>query len=293
MVADRQGDEPETRVRSAAAVIEADRDKPAEIALFDDCRGRMRVKSQVMRPELEKKNERMTEPCDLSAVEARRLIVRRSLSPMELLQSCISRIEKTNGVVNAIVAIDVDTARKRAAAIEQALVRGEEIGMLSGLPIGVKDLQATAGLRTTSGSLLFKNHVPDQDEQSVANVRNAGGVILAKTNTPEFGAGGNTTNRVYGPTSNPFDLAKTCGGSSGGSAVALALGQVPLATGTDYGGSVRTPAAFCGVVGFRPSPGVVASGDRCEKRQPVPGYRPDGPHGGRCASSAARSARRR
>ena len=219
------------------------------------------MKSQVMRPELEKKNERMTEPCDLSAVEARRLIVRRSLSPMELLQSCISRIEKTNGVVNAIVAIDVDTARKRAAAIEEALVRGEEIGMLSGLPIGVKDLQATAGLRTTSGSLLFKNHVPDQDEQSVANVRNAGGVILAKTNTPEFGAGGNTTNRVYGPTSNPFDLAKTCGGSSGGSAVALALGHVPLATGTDYGGSVRTPAAFCGVVGFRPSPGVVASGD--------------------------------
>jgi amidase len=204
----------------------------------------------------------MTEPCDLSAVEARRLIVRRSLSPMELLQSCISRIEKTNGVVNAIVAIDVNTARERAVAIEEALVRGEEVGLLAGLPIGVKDLQATAGLRTTSGSLLFKNHIPDQDEQSVANVRNAGGVILAKTNTPEFGAGGNTTNRVYGPTSNPFDVAKTCGGSSGGSAVALALGHVPLATGTDYGGSVRTPAAFCGVVGFRPSPGVVASGDR-------------------------------
>jgi amidase len=180
---------------------------------------------------------------------------------MELLQSCISRIEKTNGVVNAIVAIDVDTACKRAVEIEEALVRGEEIGMLSGLPIAVKDLQATAGLRTTSGSLLFKNHIPDRDEPSVASVRNAGGVILAKTNTPEFGAGGNTTNRVFGPTSNPFDLAKTCGGSSGGSAVALALGHVPLATGTDYGGSVRTPAAFCGVVGFRPSPGLVASDD--------------------------------
>jgi Asp-tRNA(Asn)/Glu-tRNA(Gln) amidotransferase A subunit family amidase len=161
--------------------------------------------------------------------------------------------------VNAIVAIDLNAARKRATAIEQALMRGEEIGVLAGLPIGVKDLQATAGLQTTSGSLLFKDHVPERDESSVANVRSAGGLILAKTNTPEFGAGGNTVNRVYGPTSNPFDLAKTCGGSSGGSAVALALGQVPLATGTDYGGSIRTPAAFCGVVGFRPSPGVVPS----------------------------------
>ena len=201
----------------------------------------------------------MTEPCDLSAVEARRLIGRRSLSPTALLQSCARRIEATNRFVNAIVAIDLDTAHKRAAAIEQALMRGEEIGVLAGLPIGVKDLQATAGLKTTSGSLLFKDHVPERDETSVANVRNAGGLILAKTNTPEFGAGGNTVNRVYGPTRNPFDLAKTCGGSSGGSAVALALGQVPLATGTDYGGSIRTPAAFCGVVGFRPSPGVVPS----------------------------------
>jgi amidase len=199
----------------------------------------------------------MTEPCDLSAVEARRLIGRRSLSPTALLQSCARRIEATNRFVNAIVTIDLDTAHKRAAAIEKALMRGEEIGVLAGLPIGVKDLQATAGLKTTSGSLLFKDHVPERDELSVANVRNAGGLILAKTNTPEFGTGGNTVNRVYGPTRNPFDVAKTCGGSSGGSAVALALGQVPLATGTDYGGSIRTPAAFCGVVGFRPSPGVV------------------------------------
>ena len=201
----------------------------------------------------------MTEPCDLSAVEARRLIGRRSLSPTALLQSCARRIEATNRFVNAIVAIDLNTARKRAVAIEQALMRGEEIGVLTGLPIGVKDLQATARLKTTNGSLLFKDHVPERDESSVANVRNAGGLILAKTNTPEFGAGGNTVNRVYGPTRNPFDVAKTCGGSSGGSAVALALGQVPLATGTDYGGSIRTPAAFCGVVGFRPSPGVVPS----------------------------------
>ena len=126
----------------------------------------------------------MTEPCDLSAVEARRLIGRRSLSPTALLQSCARRIEKTNRFVNAIVAIDLNAARKRAAAIEQALMRGEEIGVLAGLPIGVKDLQATARLKTTSGSLLFKDHVPERDETSVANVRNAGGLILAKTNTP-------------------------------------------------------------------------------------------------------------
>ena len=218
----------------------------------------------------------MTEPCDLSAVEARRRILGRSLSPVELLQNCVARIEKTNQVVNAIVAKDVESARERAEAIEQALRRGDDIGLLAGLPIGVKDLQATAGLRTTSGSLLFKDHVPIEDEQSVANVRKAGGVILAKTNTPEFGAGGNTTNRVYGPTGNPFDPTKTCAGSSGGSAVAVALGQVPLATGTDYAGSLRTPAAFCGVVGFRPSPGVVPNIDGAASLSP---FRVTGPMG--------------
>jgi amidase len=204
----------------------------------------------------------MTEACDLSAVEARRLIGLRRLSPTELLESCLARIEGTNGAVNAFVAMDAEAARRRAKAIEQAIARGEDIGLLGGLPIGVKDLQATAGLRTTWGSLLFKDHVPAEDEQGVANVRKAGGVILGKTNTPEFGAGANTRNRVYGATGNPFDPEKTCGGSSGGSAVALALGQVPLATGSDLGGSLRTPAAFCGVVGFRPSAGVVPYLDR-------------------------------
>ena len=204
----------------------------------------------------------MTESCDLSAVEARRLIAERKLSPVELLDSCTTRIEKTNKAVNAIVAMDADAARRRASEIEQAIGRGDDTGLLAGLPIGVKDLQATAGLRTTWGSLLFKDHVPTEDEFSVANVRRAGGVILAKTNTPEFGAGANTTNRVYGPTGNPFDPSKTCAGSSGGSAVALALGQVALATGSDLGGSLRTPASFCGVVGFRPSPGVVPNVER-------------------------------
>jgi amidase len=210
----------------------------------------------------------MTEPCDLGAVEARRLIGERALSPLELLESCVRRIERTNPAVNAIVAMDVDAARRRAREIEQAIGRGEDVGLLAGLPIGVKDLQATAGLRTTSGSLLFKDHVPAEDELGVASLRKAGGVILAKTNTPEFGAGANTVNRVYGATGNPFDPSKTCAGSSGGSAVALALGQVPLATGTDYGGSLRTPAAFCGVAGFRPSPGLVPGVDRAASLSP-------------------------
>ena len=204
----------------------------------------------------------MTEPCDLSAREARRLIGERKLSPVELLESCVGRIEKTNKAVNAVVAMDVEAARRRARELEQAIARGENPGLLAGLTIGVKDLQATAGLRTTWGSLLFKDNVPTADEYSVARVRNAGGIILAKTNTPEFGAGANTTNRVYGPTGNPFDPSKTCAGSSGGSAAALALGQVTLATGSDYGGSLRTPASFCGVSGFRTSPGLVPAVDR-------------------------------
>ena len=210
----------------------------------------------------------MTEPCDLSAVAARRLIGTGKLSPTELLESCVKRIEKTNGKVNAIVAMDVDAARKGARAVEETMRKGGETGLLGGLPVGVKDLQATAGLRTTWGSLLLKDNVPAEDELSVANVRRAGGIILAKTNTPEFGAGANTTNRVYGPTGNPFDPTKTSAGSSGGSAVALALGMVPLATGSDYGGSLRTPASFCGVVGFRPSPGTVPNVDRAASLVP-------------------------
>ena len=178
----------------------------------------------------------MTDACDLAAVEARRLIGLKQLSPTELLESCLERIELTNGAVNAFVALDADAARKQAKATEAAIARGEELGLLAGLPIGIKDLQATAGLRTTWGSLLYKDHVPTEDEFGVANIRKAGGVVLGKTNTPEFGAGANTRNRVYGATGNPFDPEKTCGGSSGGSAAALALGQVPLATGSDLGG---------------------------------------------------------
>ena len=204
----------------------------------------------------------MTSPCDLTAGEMRRLIGQRKLSPVELLESCVARIEAVDGALNAMTAIDLTAARAAAARAEADVMAGDELGPLHGLPVGIKDLQATKGLRTTYGSLLFADNVPSADELSVANIRSAGAVILGKTNTPEFGAGSNTRNRVYGATGNPFDPIKTCGGSSGGTAVALATGMVPLATGSDYGGSVRTPAGFCGVVGFRPSPGVVPGVDR-------------------------------
>jgi amidase len=199
----------------------------------------------------------MTDACDLTALDARRLIGTRKLSPVELLDSCMQRIAATNPAVNAMVAMDEERARDDARLAEEWVMSGETLGALHGLPVGVKDLEATEGLRTTWGSLLFKDHVPVEDDPSVASVRAAGAIILGKTNVPEFGLGANTTNRVYGATGNPFDPKLTCAGSSGGAAVALALGQVPLATGSDYAGSLRTPAGFCGVVGFRPSPGVV------------------------------------
>ncbi len=204
----------------------------------------------------------MTELCDLSAIDARRLIGAKAISPVELLESCIARIEAVNPTVNAVVAWDFERARIEAKRAEADVLNGTELGPLHGLPVGIKDLEVTAGLTTTWGSLLFKDNVPDTDQRSVSETRFAGGIVFAKTNTPEFGAGANTTNRVYGATGNPFDPTLTCGGSSGGSAVALATGMMPLASGSDYGGSLRIPAGFCGVVGFRPSPGRVPNETR-------------------------------
>ncbi len=201
----------------------------------------------------------MNAPSDLSATEARRLIGRKQLSPVELVESCIGRIEAVDHAVNAVVARDFKRARAAARAAEAAVMRGDVLGSLHGLPVGVKDLENTAGLRTTYGSELFRDHVPDADDDIVARIRMSGGIVLGKTNTPEWGAGANTRNRVYGATGNPFDPARSAAGSSGGSAVALACGMVPLATGSDMGGSLRNPAAFCGIVGFRPTPGFVPS----------------------------------
>ena len=204
----------------------------------------------------------MTEPCDMTAVAARRLIGAKKLAPTELLESCIARIEAVDHAVNAMPARDFDRARQAARRADDAVALGRDLPALHGLPIGIKDLEDTAGLATTYGSPIFKDHVPTEDERIVAAVRAHGAIVIGKTNTPEFGAGANTRNAVYGATGNPFDPAKSCAGSSGGSAVALATGMAPICTGSDTGGSLRNPASFCGIAGFRPSPGLVPSDKR-------------------------------
>ena len=204
----------------------------------------------------------MTEPCDLPAVTARALIGERKLSPVELLESCIHRIEAIDPAVNAVIARSFESARATAQASEAAVMRGDALGPLHGLPLGVKDLIDAKGLPTSFGSVLFKDNIAAEDEAIVAMLKRAGAIVIGKTNVPEWGAGGNTRNALHGATGNPFDPERSAAGSSGGSAVALATGMVPLATGSDTGGSVRNPAAFCGVVGFRPSPGLIASNSR-------------------------------
>jgi amidase len=211
----------------------------------------------------------MTELCDLGAVELRRRIGAKEISPVELLASCLRRIEAVNPALNAVTAMCVDRAKSEAKAAEAAVMRGETLGLLHGLPIGIKDLNETAGLRTTWGSPLYADYVPEKDERMVAAVRKAGAIVVGKTNVPEFGAGANTNNPVYGPTGNPFDPKRICGGSSGGSAVALATSMLPLCTGSDTGGSLRIPAAFCGIVGYRPSVGLVASERRALGWTPI------------------------
>jgi Asp-tRNA(Asn)/Glu-tRNA(Gln) amidotransferase A subunit family amidase len=202
------------------------------------------------------------QPCDLTAVEARRLIGTKSLSAGELLESCIERIEAVDPAVNAMVARDFDRARVAAKAADAATMRGDALPPLHGLPIGIKDLIAAEGIPHTNGSVLFKDNIPKADDNLVAKLRRAGAIVVGKTNTPEFGAGANTRNAVYGVTVNPFDVAKSCAGSSGGSGVALATGMVPICEGSDTGGSLRNPAAFNGIVGFRPTPGLVGSATR-------------------------------
>lgn len=204
----------------------------------------------------------MTEPCDLDATEARKLIGERRLSPIDLLESCIARIEAVNAAVNAVVTTAYDRARAEAKEAEAKVARGEPLGLLHGLPILIKDLNDTAGIRTTYCSPLFKDNIPTSDDAIVARIRAAGGIILGKTNSPEFGTGSNTTNLVFGTTKNPFNTDLTSGGSSGGAGAALATNMAPLASGSDSAASIRNPAAFCGVVGIRPTPGLVASPSR-------------------------------
>ena len=195
--------------------------------------------------------------CFLTATELVNLIRTGKLSVQEVMETHLAQIERVNPKVNAIVTLLPDEAMTQAKAADEALARGEAIGPLYGLPVAHKDLVLTKGIRTTFGSLAFKDFIPEEDEIIVERLRNAGAIAIGKTNVPEFGAGSQTYNEVFGETLNPYDTTKTCGGSSGGAAVALACGMIPLADGSDLGGSLRNPANFCNVVGFRPSPGRV------------------------------------
>src|SRR5580700_829854 len=194
-----------------------------------------------------------------SAVDLAAMIKRRAVSPVEVLDAHLAVIARVNPKLNAIVTLVADRARETACAAEAAVIRGDAVGPLHGLPLGVKDITRTAGIRTTYGSPLYKDFVPDEDAEVVRRLKAAGAIVLAKTNTPEFAAGANTVNAVFGATRNPWNPALSPAGSSGGSAVAVAAGMVPLAQGTDFGCSIRIPAAFCGIVGIRPTPGLTPS----------------------------------
>ena len=197
------------------------------------------------------------ELCTRPAIELARAIAARELSAVEVMEAHLDRIDRINPTVNAIVTLLPDEARRGAEAADAAVARGDALGPLHGLPVAHKDLTWTKGIRTTFGCRAFEHFVPDEDALIVERLRAAGAITIGKTNTPELGAGSQTFNAVFGATRNPYDTTKTCGGSSGGAAVALATGMLPIADGSDLGGSLRNPAGYCNVVGFRPSPGRV------------------------------------
>ena len=191
------------------------------------------------------------------AIDTVSRIKSKNVSAVEVLEEHLVQVSRVNPEVNAIVTLTAEQAMADAEAADEAIARGEPLGPLHGLPVAHKDLVPTKGVRTTLGSPIFADDIPDHDALIVERIKRAGAITVGKTNTPEFGAGSQTFNEVFGETRNPYDLSKTCGGSSGGAAVALACGMVPIADGSDLGGSLRNPANFCNVVGFRPSPGRV------------------------------------
>jgi len=198
-----------------------------------------------------------------SLAELTRSVREKQISARELTEASLDRIERLNPVYNAFVAVDGERALHAAAGIDERVVAGDDPGPLAGIPIGVKDLQNAIGFRTTYGSALHADDPPAVfDDPFVARMRAAGCVVLGKTNTPEFGWMGNTTNAIFGPSLNPFDTSRGPGGSSGGASAALAAGMVPLATGSDGGGSIRIPSACCGLSGMKPSLGRVPAGGR-------------------------------
>ena len=192
-----------------------------------------------------------------TARELAAMIKSRAASPVEVLDAHLAVIARVNPKLNAIVTLAAEQAREHARAVEAAVMRGERLGTLAGLPVAIKDVTPTAGIRTTFGSPLYKDHVPEEDAEAVRRLKAAGAIVLAKTNTPEFATGANTVNAVFGATRNPWNPALSPAGSSGGSAVAVATGMVPIAQGTDFGCSIRIPAAFCGIIGIRPTPGLI------------------------------------
>ncbi len=198
------------------------------------------------------------EICFLSARQMAEMIRQKKVSAREVMQAHLKQIQRVNPKVNAIVTlVPEEQLMAQALAADEAAARGKFNGPLHGLPVGVKDLHATKGIRTTFGSPLHKDYIPDFDCLVVEREKNAGAIVIGKTNVPEWGLGSQTFNPVFGPTHNPYDLTKTCGGSTGGGSVALACGMVPVADGSDMGGSLRNPPNFCNVVGLRTSPGRV------------------------------------
>jgi amidase len=198
-----------------------------------------------------------SELCMKDALTLAWLLRARLVSAREVIAAHIDQVLAVDGVVNAIVTRTFEQALEKAAAADEALAHRESVGLLHGLPVAHKDLADTAGVRTTYGSLLFADHVPEQDALIVSRMSGAGAISLGKTNTPEFGAGSHTVNRLFGATRNPYNPSLSAGGSSGGAAAALAARMICLADGSDLGGSLRNPASFCNVVGLRPSPGRV------------------------------------
>jgi len=193
---------------------------------------------------------------ELPAADLRRLVVTRAVSAVQVVEACLERVEALNPTLNAVVTLNPH-ALEDAVKLDARLAKGEEPGPLFGLPVGIKDVTPVAGLRTTYGSPIYADNVPKEDALVVRRLRHAGAVILGKTNCPEFAAGANTFNEVFGRTRNPWDPTKSAGGSTGGGAAGVASGMIALAEGTDLGGSLRTPASFCGIVGLRPSVGLV------------------------------------
>lgn len=199
----------------------------------------------------------LNELCFMTATQLIEQIKNRQLSVTEVMTAHLEQIESINPQVNAIVTFLPELAIESAEKADRLLRRNEAVGPLFGLPVAHKDLEETKGIRTTFGSPIFKDFIPTRDSLIVERLKQAGAITIGKTNTPEFGAGSNTFNNVFGATLNPYDTARTCGGSSGGAAVALACGMLPIADGSDMGGSLRNPASFCNVVGFRTSPGRI------------------------------------